>query len=165
MRFVLFALLLAGCTETLAQERVDMEPSVIKSIYWSDGDSGRLIYADGRKIKFRLANIDAPETGGIGSIGGAKCERERELGFKAKEFMVELMKNVKNPKVAYSNGLDKYDRLVIDISVDYPNTAAGAEYKYSRTNVSELGVLYGHLKEWPHKGRRQLAKKPDWCRE
>lgn len=36
------------------------------SVYWSDGDSGRL-----GSLKFRLANIDAPETGGqdIGQAG------------------------------------------------------------------------------------------------
>jgi len=45
------------------------EPS---KVYWSDGNSGRL---DG--MKFRLANIDAPETGSLKQRGGAKCEAER----------------------------------------------------------------------------------------
>ena len=36
----------------------------------------------GEVLKFRLNDIDAPETGGVGAaIGGAKCEKERELGF------------------------------------------------------------------------------------
>lgn len=58
--------------------------TIIDSIYWSDGDSGRA-----NKIPFRLNDGDAPETGGVGAaIGGAKCEAEREWGFRAKEFMV-----------------------------------------------------------------------------
>ena len=44
-------------------------------------------------MKFRLANVDAPETGGVGARGGAKCEFERELGYDAKEFMVELTRS------------------------------------------------------------------------
>ena len=59
--------------------------TVAKTIYWSDGDSGRI---DG--MPFRLADIDAPETGGVGARGGAKCESERELGFAAKAWVVEL---------------------------------------------------------------------------
>lgn len=58
---------------------------VVQEIYWSDGDSGRI---DG--TRFRLADIDAPETGGVGARGGAKCEGERELGFAAKEAIVEM---------------------------------------------------------------------------
>ena len=59
--------------------------TVAERIYWSDGDSGRI---DG--MPFRLADIDAPETGGEGARGGAKCESERELGFAAKAWVVEL---------------------------------------------------------------------------
>lgn len=36
-------------------------------LYWSDGDSGR--FGD---LKFRLANVDAPETGSLKQRGGAK---------------------------------------------------------------------------------------------
>ena len=73
--------MLSGYTQSLANE-VPSEPSLISetysSIYWSDGDSGRL-----GKLKFRLANIDAPETRSMKQRGGAKCEYERELGFEA----------------------------------------------------------------------------------
>ena len=47
---------------------------VVTDLYSSDGDSGRA-----NRVKFRLADIDAPETGGVGAPGGAKCEAEREL--------------------------------------------------------------------------------------
>ena len=49
------------------------------TIYWSDGDSGRL-----GELKFRLANIDAPETRSLKQRGGAKCEAERAIGYEAK---------------------------------------------------------------------------------
>tara|TARA_R110001599_G_scaffold116143_2_gene283550 strand:+ start:589 stop:858 length:270 start_codon:yes stop_codon:yes gene_type:complete len=43
----------------------------ITEIYWSDADSGRI-----NGERFRLSDIDAPETGGLGAdICGAKCER------------------------------------------------------------------------------------------
>lgn len=73
MKFVLmiFALLipaLAACSAS-AGDVVEAPYSDIaySSIYWSDGDSGRL-----GKLKFRLANIDAPETGSLKQRGGAK---------------------------------------------------------------------------------------------
>ena len=58
------------------------------SIYWSDGDSGRL-----GDLKFRLANIDAPETRSLKQRGGAKCEAERVIGYEAKAFLVSFTKN------------------------------------------------------------------------
>lgn len=120
------------------------EALATKSVYWSDGDSGRL---DG--MKFRLANIDAPETGGIGAIGGAKCELERERGFDAKAFMVEATRG-RDVQITHSYGPDRYDREVLDLSVDGQGLAA-------------LAIEAGHIKPWPHKGRRALKPKPDWC--
>ena len=59
------------------------------SVYWSDGESGRL--ADG--TKFRLHGVDAPETGPLDWVSGAKCERERELGYQAKAAVRELTRD------------------------------------------------------------------------
>ena len=132
---------LAACSEPFA---VQITASSESSIYWSDGDSGRI---DG--VKFRLANVAAPETGGVGAIGGAKCEYERELGYDAKAFVVELTRNAE--LVITSNpGPDRYDREVITLSAN-------------GKDVGEAGIAAGHLGPWPHKGRRALAKKPDWC--
>lgn len=152
--FSLALLALAGCNEVRlpsfnaadASTPTQSEPEgpAIQSVYWSDGDSGRL---DG--MKFRLANIDAPETGGIGSIGGAKCELERERGFEAKAFMVEATKG-KVVEIAETYGPDRYDREVLDLSVDGESLAA-------------LAIAAGHIQPWPHKGRRALQPKPDWC--
>lgn len=114
------------------------------SIYWSDGDSGRL---DG--LKFRLANIDAPETGSLKQRGGAKCETEREIGYVAKAFLVEFTRG-KNVRVIRDYGKDRYGRLVVDLSAN-------------GVDVAQAGIDAGHLKAWPHRKGRQLIKKPDWC--
>ncbi|MEO1187805.1 MAG: thermonuclease family protein [Pseudomonadota bacterium] len=136
----LFAVL-ACCADPLAQTN---PVSSSATIYWSDGDSGRI---DG--MKFRLANVDAPETGGVGARGGAKCEFERELGYDAKAFMVELTRDAELT-ITSRSGKDRYEREVITL-------AANGE------DVAEAGKAAGHLGDWPHKGRKALSKKPDWC--
>jgi len=136
-----------GLFSSLANgSEVTSKAPVITTIYWSDGDSGRI----NGNLKFRLANIDAPETGGVGaSIGGAKCEKERKLGYETKAYIVGITKNSKLI-ITKDFGYDKYERLVIDL------TANGID-------VGVNGIKNGFLKPWPHKGRRQLIKKPNWC--
>ena len=131
----------AACSEPLAFQIAATSES---PIYWSDGDSGRI---DG--VKFRLANVDAPETGGVGARGGAKCEYERELGFDAKAFMVELTRDAELV-ITSNSGPDRYDREVITLSAN-------------GQDVGDAGKAAGHLGDWPHRGRRALTKKPDWC--
>ena len=140
MRIVLsFAgLVLAACA---APEAVT-EPA--SSVYWSDGDSGRI---DG--VDFRLANVDAPETGGVGARGGADCEAERALGYEAKALMGELTRNGEL-EITARYGTDRYDREVIDLSAD-------------GIDVAEAGLAAGQLRPWPHRGRTALTAKPDWC--
>ena len=113
-------------------------------IYWSDGDSGRI-----NGMKFRLADVDAPETGGVGARGGAKCEYERELGFEAKAFMVDLTRDAELT-VTERSGADRYGREVIRLSAN-------------GKDVADAGVLSGHSAAWPHRGRKALTDKPDWC--
>lgn len=132
----------AACTAPLAET----PPEIAANIYWSDGDSGRI-----NGMKFRLANIDAPETGGVGARGGAKCELERERGYEAKEFIVELTRNAEL-EITARYGADRYDREVIDLSAN-------------GVDVGKVGTAAGHLEAWPHKGRKALAAKPNWCRK
>jgi len=114
------------------------------TVYWSDGDSGRL-----GSLKFRLANIDAPETGSMKQRGGAKCELERELGFEAKAYIVGFTKD-KTIRIVRDYGKDRYGRLVVDLEAD-------------GLSVAKAGVTAGHLRDWPHiKGRAQ-SPKPNWC--
>ena len=119
----------------------------ITEIYWSDADSGRI-----NGERFRLSDIDAPETGGVGAaIGPAQCEKERERGFAAKEFVVEFTRS-KELQITRSYGYDKMPepRLLIDLSAD-------------GVDVSQSGIEAGHLRPWPHDGTKALAPKPDWC--
>jgi len=143
----LFVVMLVQCgASSHAPVESKIEDLDITSIYWSDGDSGRL----NGNVKFRLSNVDAPETGGVGAIGGAKCEAERVIGFEAKSFMVGTTKSAQRLEVRKSYGLDKYERAVIELFVD-------------ERNIGELAIKAGHLRAWPHKGRRSLIKKPIWC--
>lgn len=120
------------------------EVKTYSSIYWSDGDSGRL-----GKLKFRLANIDAPETGSMKQRGGAKCESERAIGYDAKAFIVGFTKD-KTITIVRDYGEDRYGRLVVDLD-------ANGE------DVAKAGVNAGHLRDWLHiKGRAQYPK-PNWC--
>lgn len=140
MRFLLAALFLVGCAG--AEE---IQPRTFDSVYWTDGDSGRI-----GEIDFRLDDVDSPETGGVGAaVGGARCERERELGFEAKAFMVELTKG-RQVSIVSDSGTDKYHRLIVHLEVD-------------GQDVAEAAITAGYLKPWPHEGQKALTKKPDWC--
>jgi len=116
---------------------------VVERVYWSDGDSGRL-----GNLKFRLANVDAPETGSLKQRGGAKCELERERGYNAKAYIVALTKSGK-VKIERDYGYDRYQRLVVDLSVD-------------GVDVGERATAKGVLRVWPHRNGRALSAKPDW---
>ena len=139
--------MLSGCTQSQANEAPSGTSSISEtysSIYWSDGDSGRL-----GKLKFRLANIDAPETGSMKQRGGAKCEYERELGYEAKAYIVKFT-NGKTISIARDYGEDRYARLVVDLKAD-------------GFDVAKAGVSAGHLRDWPHVKGRAQSPKPNWC--
>lgn len=126
-------------TVSVAQSNSDLP-----TLYWSDADSG--LY---NGVKFRLANIDAPETGSLKQRGGAKCEGERKLGYDAKALQVAFTRG-KSIVISKEYGLDHYGRLVVDMT-------AGGE------DVGTVGINGGYLRRWPFKNGKALAPKPDWC--
>jgi endonuclease YncB( thermonuclease family) len=128
----------AGVIALAAQAATDGPAAV----YWSDGDSGRL--ADG--TKFRLHDVDSPETGSMKQRGGAKCELERIKGYEAKEAAVELTRG-KVARISHSYGPDRYGRLVVDLDVD------------GRDAATTL-IAAGTHKSWDYDGG---DRKPDWC--
>jgi endonuclease YncB( thermonuclease family) len=140
-RTSLFAALLiaAACTTAPAGHA---DP--VKSIYWSDGDSGR---ADG--VAFRLADVDAPETGGIGSRGGARCEAERVRGFTAKAFILDATKGA-DLAITYNGEVDDFGRKVATVTVGGKDLGA-------------MGVAAGHLRPYVFNGKRATMPKPNWC--
>lgn len=117
-------------------------PEIPLTVYWSDGDSGRL--SDG--TKFRLHGVDAPETGSMKQRGGAKCESERALGFAAKEAALDLTRG-KEVTVSQLRGTDRHGRTVVRLELGGEDLAA-------------LLVARGTHRTWDYDGRE---KKPDWC--
>lgn len=145
MRWIYWAIFL-GVLAFAASATTDRsgDARMAENIYWSDGDSGRI-----DRQPFRLANVDSPETGGVGARGGARCEAEREIGYEAKEFIVALTRSA-DVQIAQSYGEDRYGRLVVDLTVN-------------GRSLAEIGMEAGHYQPWPHRGQRALAPKPDWC--
>ena len=147
--FVSLALgaILSSCSPSTAQQAASSAydtAASYSSIYWSDADSGKI-----GEIKFRLANVDAPETGSLKQRGGAKCEYERKLGYDSKAYMVGYTKD-KTIRIVRDYGEDRYGRLVVDLEAN-------------GDDLGRAGVNAGYLKDWLHiKGRAQYAK-PDWC--
>jgi endonuclease YncB( thermonuclease family) len=136
--FILIALFGARFASENAQASTELGGTV----YWSDGDSGRL--SDG--TKFRLHGVDAPETGSMKQRGGAKCEAERELGYDAKAAAVELTRG-RAVTVTRIMGRDRYGRNVVTLNMDGDDLAA-------------LLVASGTHRAWDYDGG---APKPDWC--
>ena len=114
-------------------------------IYWSDADSGH-IRGIAEPIHFRLHDVDAPETRSPNQRGGAMCEAERPLGYAAKEFAVEFSKDA-IIVISGNYGPDRYDRLVIDLSVNGQDMATAL-------------IASGHGQAWDYDGGQA---KPDWC--
>tara|TARA_R110000787_G_scaffold81852_2_gene177280 strand:- start:4640 stop:5086 length:447 start_codon:yes stop_codon:yes gene_type:complete len=139
-RIILIALTLcvAGCAspdQTIEAPNID----------WDDGDSGTINGMD-----FRLSDVDAPETGGVGAaIGGAKCEAERELGNSAKAYVEKLTRGA-TLEVTQEYGEDNYGRMVIDLSAN-------------GIDVGSAGLRAGMLRSWDHEGTRALEPRPRWC--
>lgn len=136
IRALTIAAIFAACAPAHAQRAT--------SIDWHDGDSGTI---DG--TPFRLADVDAPETGGVGSRGGAKCEAERELGAEARAFIVEATQG-KAIVITSIRTKDDYGRSVVTLSAD-------------GQDVGALGLAAGHLRPWVFRGQRATTKKPGWC--
>lgn len=138
-------LLLSGCSSGELGALVEGDVST-RQIEWSDGDSGTL-----QDVGFRLRDVDAPETGGVGAaIGGAECERERGLGFLAKDFIITLTENA-SITVTRNFGPDRFGREVVDLSAD-------------GIDVARAGIEAGLLRNWRFDDNGDaLEPKPDWC--
>jgi endonuclease YncB( thermonuclease family) len=117
----------------------------VTSIYWHDGDSGKVNGKD-----FRLADVDAPETGGVGSINGARCDAERAAGFAAKAWILDATKGKRLMITGGDAKRDKWDRDVLTLSVNGQDLGA-------------MGVAAGVLKPYVFENGRSKTKKPKWC--
>jgi len=53
-------------------------------------------------------------------------------------------------EITESYDTDRYERLVIDLSVN-------------GQDVGLAGLALGHYQPWPHDGAKALKKRPRWC--
>ena len=101
-------------------------------------------------MPYRLNDGDAPETGGVGAaIGGAKCEAEREWGFRSNEFMV-LETKEGELIVTVNDGQDRYGRRVVDVSDD-------------KRGLVKLGTANDVIRSWKSEGNKAPGPRPNWC--
>jgi|GEM_PF-1332567 len=87
----------------VAPPRLMSAPRVI------DGDT----IEDASGVRYRLANIDAPETG-----DNARCDSERERGEIAKHVATRLVRAAQRVEVRQTFRIDRYGRRVAFVFVD-----------------------------------------------
>ena len=139
---LLFVSVIVMAFEASGQSRAEKS---LTHIYWSDADSG---YLKGRK--FRLKDVDGPETRSLRQRGGAKCEAEIVLGYEHKAAMKALTQN-KTIVETGNFGKDIYGRELLSLSVDGEDLRA-------------LAIQKGILRSWRFSDKNKpLEPKPDWC--
>ena len=135
----LFALFLSG--QALADETYgDLIVTKLVRVY--DGDT---IYVDvetlpaiiGSEMPFRIRGVDTPE------IRRPKCEKERELGLKAKAFVEERLQTASRIELLKIDR-GNFFRIVADVV-------------YDGKRIAEEIVAAGHGVVYDEK------KKKDWC--
>ena len=95
-KFILGVLLLSICTHVLAEE-FDAKVIVVM-----DGDTV-MVLRDGKKIKVRLANIDAPES-------------DQAFGKESRQALADRV--LKKQVRIKSQAVDSYGRMIAEISLD-----------------------------------------------
>jgi endonuclease YncB( thermonuclease family) len=108
-----FAAIVNGCDDTAsAAQRPTPTKVPGTSITVIDGDTIRW-----RGEKIRLTGFDAPDI----YPGHYKCEKERQLGLKAKDKLVSILNPRNNPQIAYSRSgknpaKDNYGRRLATVT-------------------------------------------------
>jgi endonuclease YncB( thermonuclease family) len=110
-------------------------PTPVLSPHVIDGDT---IHDVANGLRYRLANIDAPETG-----DNAKCHRERERGEDAKSVAHQLVANATRVEVRTTFRMDQYGRRIAFVLVD-------------GVDLGEILVQRGLARPWRGTRRR-------WC--
>ena len=79
----------------------------------------------------------------------AKCEKERELGYLAKEWVVTFTRDAEK-FITGNHGQDRYDRHIFDLSAN-------------GQDVGQAGIAAGVYGSWKHDGKKALEPRPKWC--
>jgi micrococcal nuclease len=105
-------------TEAAPAEVAPFEIAADQVAYVYDGDTFFIkcqkdLQCDGWKIGIRPPNVDTPEI-------KARCEAERELAWRAKEFTVELLRGARRItlKPLKNRPYDKFGRLLAEVDID-----------------------------------------------
>lgn len=143
MRCLLCGVLLGVCSMVQA-EQFDARVIVVM-----DGDTV-MVLRDGKKIKIRLANIDAPE-------------KAQEFGTESRQALVGRV--LKKQVHVNSQAVDNYGRMIAEISVDgrsvneeLVRSGMAWEYSHFHSNKHYLALQSGA--QQAHRGLWALAGKP-----
>ena len=118
-----------------------------KELFCYDGDTCyvNVWYLDNpipKQEKIRLLKLDTPE------ISKPKCEKERELAYKARDFINNLIINSKEIIIITNYDRGSYGRILAEIEIDRLNVA-------ELLVKNNLGVVYdkNNKKNWCHKDK------------
>jgi endonuclease YncB( thermonuclease family) len=122
-----------------SQDTNSVTVSRIISVY--DGDTFRVDIDElsdivGKNIAIRILGIDTPEIKG-------KCDKEKQLAIKARDFTRSYLNNASSVQLSNLKR-DKYFRLLADVYVDGESLAAALL-------ANDLAVIYS--------GKKKLT----WC--
>ena len=138
-----FLFLTVSVTIVKTQEHKYMMPQIVNVV---DGDTINIIlaplkdYPPLHAVKVHVRGIDTPE-----STWRAKCDKEKDLGKKAKVFLEDLIGNVKRIKITnYEWG--KYGGRIV------------ADARVKGIDIATEMINNGYAKAYSGKG-----SKPDWC--
>ena len=143
MRFLLSAALLCLCSLVQAEQFDAMVIAVM------DGDTV-LLLRDGKKIKVRLANIDAPES-------------DQEFGTESRQALVGRV--LKKQVHVNSHAMDNYGRMIAELSVDGRSVnedmvRSGMAWEYSHFHSNKHYLALQSDAQHAHRGLWALADKP-----
>ncbi len=105
--------------------------------YCYDGDTC-YVTVDGKKTKIRLLELDTPE------ISKPKCEREHELGLKARDYLNGLIAKASTIEFKTDYVEDYYGRILSYLIIDGDDVS-------TKIVKNKLGVVYDRY------------NKKDWC--
>ena len=130
-----YFLILYFCMITFVEAEIALR--LYNDQYCYDGDTC-YVTVDGKKNKIRLLELDTPE------ISKPKCEIERELGLKARDYLNGLIAKASTIEFKTDYVEDYYGRTLSYLIID------GEDVSTKIVN-NKLGVVY------------DCYNKKDWC--
>ena len=130
-----YFLLIFFISISLAQAEISLRQ--YNSQYCYDGDTC-YVTVDGKNNKIRLLELDTPE------ISKPKCDKELELGLKARDYINNLIENASSIEFKTEYKEDYFGRILSYLIIDGEDVSA-------KIVSNNLGVVYDR------------NNKNDWC--